>query len=134
MPRILAALLVALIAGVLAMPASARAQGHDHAGHRTVAAAEAVAPALRSPIAAVSTAKPEASVRVAALPSVPPCDRDCDHASGMTGCLCMAACVALTLPDLPGLAPPLLSAAPRPVDAAPWRPTALVPPTPPPRA
>lgn len=137
MPRILAALFVALIAGILAMPASARAHGHDHAGHRMVAATEAVAPVVRSPSGSVSVTKPQASMvaaRVAPLSTHAPCDRDCDHAAGLSGCSCMAACLALTLPDTPAITPATLAAGPRPGDAAPWRPTALVPPTPPPRA
>lgn len=135
MPRSLAALLVALIAGILVMPASARAHGHDHAGHRALAATEASAPAARMPSGAVAVRQP-ASVAavVASRASTPACDRDCDHPAGMSGCLCMAACVALALPDLPTITPAAPAAGPRPADVAPWRPTALVPPTPPPRA
>lgn len=124
MPRILLALLVAIGIGVFAAPASAHVHG---GGHRAATAESTVIGASAADVAATAMAAMVAAVEGA-------CDRDCDHGPGMADCSCMATCVALALPDLPTIDPVAPAAGPRPADAAPWRPTALVPPTPPPRA
>ena len=138
MPRLLLALFVALGVAVFAAPASAHGHGGHggHLGHAAPVAAEVAVRPVAAPltVAHVAAAVETGMTAIAAAAPDAPCDRDCAHGPAMAGCQCMAACVALALPDLPTIAPATPSAGPRPADAAPWRPTALVPPTPPPRA
>lgn len=126
MPRFVLALLVALGIGAFAGPALA----HVHGGHGAAAVESKAVSAPVAPVAARITA-----ATLAAAPLADDgCDRDCGHTPGMGGCLCMAACAAVTLPDLPTLTPHPVRAAPDPGEQRAWRAIPRGPPTPPPRA
>ncbi|MDK9698153.1 MAG: hypothetical protein OEL76_17390 [Siculibacillus sp.] len=132
MSRILLLLFVTLGWVAFAAPATAHVHGGGHGGAHAAAPIVAARPALPVATGIARAAEIRADTAVADQERAAPCGGDCDH-SGAAGCLCMAACLALAEPDLPNLAPPVVPAGPSPRDAAPWRPTALVPPTPPPR-
>lgn len=124
MNRLVFALLVVL--GVAAFAGAASAHVHGGAYDATTAASAVVSPPAAAEISA-------ATLAAVALDDGS-CDRDCGHTPGMGGCLCMAACAAVTLPDLPTLAPHPVRAAPPSDDSPVWRATTRGPPTPPPRA
>ncbi len=128
MARFVLALFVALAVAAFAAPAVAHVHGGEHRAPETLAARTSAfdAPAkIAAAFPAVTAAAEDAAAEGA------PCDRDCGHASG--GCLCMSACVAMALPDLPTLARLSAAAAPPPADTPFWRAVSLGPPTPPPR-
>lgn len=126
MPRILFALLVVLGFGAFAGPAWAHVHG---TGHGAATIESMVAAASATPVVAVITVMTSASAALADEG----CDRDCGHTPAMGGCLCMAACAAVALPDLPSLVPHPVRAARNAGDAPHWRASTRGPPTPPPR-
>jgi len=125
--RIVFALLVVLGVAAFAGAASAHVHGGGHGAAIT-------ASATVSPPPSGTPAEISAATLAAVALDDGSCDRDCGHTPGMGGCLCMAACAAVALPDLPMLVPHPVRAAPPSGDSPVWRAATRGPPTPPPRA